>query len=219
MSAESKPASRRECEGVMTLRSIVVACLALLLGLGGGLYVGRFCGAGADVVVQFSPTPDNGANLRVYVSGAVVHPGVYPLHNGDRVADAVDAAGGPAADADTEAVNFALRIQDQEQIHIPRVGELVAPAAGTAAAAASAAPAVDLAATSAPTGSPQRVDVNHADVKLLRTLPGVGQTRAANIVDSRSRDGPFAQPQDLVQRKLLTQKIFDQNKDRIEALP
>ncbi|HVC31750.1 MAG TPA: helix-hairpin-helix domain-containing protein [Steroidobacteraceae bacterium] len=167
-------------------------------------------------MVQFSPSPVSGTNIRVYVTGAVAHPGVYPVHSGDRVADAVDAAGGPAADADTEAVNFALRIQDEEQIHIPRIGEIIAP---DASAAASGAPIPDLAATAAPAASPQLVDINHADVKLLRTLPGVGQTRAANIVNSRQTAGPFKQPADLVQRKLVTQKIFDQDKNQIEALP
>jgi competence protein ComEA len=194
----------------MTPRALGAVCIALLLGLGCGLLAAHLLSSPAGIVVEFSPTPLAGSGVRVYVSGAVQNPGVYQVHAGDRIVDAVDAAGGPTADADTEAVNFALRIQDEEQIHIPRVGEIAVAASDSAIA---------VVATATPAAPVQRVDINHADVNLLRTLPGVGQVRAANIVASRQTAGPFKQPQDLVLRKLLTQKIFDQDKDRIEALP
>jgi competence protein ComEA len=49
------------------------------------------------------------ADLRVYITGAVQNPGVYPLQDGDRWIDALEAAGGPAADADLNAVNLSRR--------------------------------------------------------------------------------------------------------------
>ena len=44
--------------------------------------------------------------LKVYVSGAVARPGVYTLQEGDRLEDAVDAAGGATPGADLSAVTF-----------------------------------------------------------------------------------------------------------------
>ena len=37
--------------------------------------------------------------------------------------DAVEAAGGGIPEADLEAVNLALRVQDEAQYKIPRIGE------------------------------------------------------------------------------------------------
>ena len=55
-----------------------------------------------------------GAEIKVQVSGAVVAPGVYDLKAGDRVVDAVAAAGGPADDADADALNLARRLRDED---------------------------------------------------------------------------------------------------------
>jgi hypothetical protein len=59
----------------------------------------------------------------VYVSGEVVEPGVYALREGDRVEQAVAAAGGPTADADLQAVNLAVKLKDEQQVRVPRRGE------------------------------------------------------------------------------------------------
>ena len=64
-----------------------------------------------------------GDDVTIYLSGAVRNPGVYGLRQGQRLADALAAAGGATAKADLDAVNLALRVQDEEQYHIPRAGE------------------------------------------------------------------------------------------------
>lgn len=42
-----------------------------------------------------------------------------------------------------------------------------------------------------------RVDVNQSSWPELAQLPGIGETLARRIVESRERDGPFEKPQDL----------------------
>ena len=44
----------------------------------------------------------------VDVKGAVRHPGVYSIEDGDRLIDAVNAAGGYTPDADSRLLNHAL---------------------------------------------------------------------------------------------------------------
>ena len=61
--------------------------------------------------------------LQVYVTGAVANPGVYTMAPGDRLTDAVAAAGGATVDAQLAAINMALRVQDEGHYHVPRVGE------------------------------------------------------------------------------------------------
>lgn len=146
-----------------------------------------------------SATPSDG-QMKVYVTGAVARPGVYAVHAGDRVADAIEVAGGPTDDADVLVVNFARRLRDEDHIVVPRRGEPLT--------------------TSAPGGQPnRRIDINSAPAATLETLPGIGPTRAKNIVDSRLRDGPFTDVADLVKRKLLPQSVFESIKDQIDIRP
>ena len=66
---------------------------------------------------------DAGELVVVDVAGAVASPAVVELDAGSRVADALDAAGGLAADADISSLNRALRVTDGMKIYVPRIGE------------------------------------------------------------------------------------------------
>ena len=57
----------------------------------------------------------------------------------------------------------------------------------------------------------KRVDINAATAAQLQVLPGIGPVRAAAIVAGR----PYASPQDLVTKKVLTQGVLDGMKDLI----
>ncbi len=63
--------------------------------------------------------------------------------------------------------------------------------------------------------SPQRVDINRAELWLLEALPGIGEIRAEAIVDYRSENGEFKRVEDLLQVKGIGQKTFDGIKDYI----
>ncbi|WP_344879268.1 ComEA family DNA-binding protein [Zhihengliuella alba] len=114
----------------------------------------------------------------VHVAGAVQHPGVYELPAGARVQAAVEAAGGPTAEAETSAVNLAAEAVDGQQILIPTVGEAVAGLPGGAPSAGAAA-------------SGGIVPINTADAAELEQLPGIGPALAARIVEFREANGAF----------------------------
>ena len=135
-----------------------------------------------------SAVPAAPARIVVHVAGAVVAPGVYEVAPTARAADAVAAAGGPTADGELDALNLAAPLADGERIYVPRVGEV-----DPTAVPAGGAPAPP-GATAAPAGP---VDLNTATAEQLDTLPGVGPSTAAAIVDDRARNGPFASVDDL----------------------
>lgn len=141
-----------------------------------------------------------GTPIRVHVAGAVRAPGVYELRQGDRVIDAMTAAGGPSEDADTEDLNLARRARDEEQILVPR------------REGASAAPALLLAAGT-------RLDINTASMQQLDQLPGIGEAYSRRIVDSRAVDGPFATGEDLVARKVIPRATYEGIRDLITVSP
>lgn len=132
----------------------------------------------------------------VYVAGAVVHAGLYTLAAGARAQDAVVRAGGLSADADGAGVNLAQRLSDGEEIAVPRQGEAPPRAARTRAARKSAA-------------VPAAVDLNAADASALASLPGIGPTLAARIVEYRRLNGPFASIDELADVAGMTQRRID----------
>jgi competence protein ComEA len=176
---------------------------ALLLSIAIGVLIDREFFQGPEPLeIRLDGAPT--AEIQVYVAGAVVQPGVYYLHDGDRAVDALEAAGGPAADADLESVNLALRLRDEDQVLVPRLGEPDAPVGALGAA-------------QAPAG--ERIDVNNAPAALLETLPGIGPTRAGRIVESRQTTGLFVRPEELVERGLIPQSVFEQVRDLITVGP
>src|SRR3972149_10090105 len=81
---------------------------ALLCSIGIGVLIDQeFLQGPQPLEIRLDGAP--AAEIQVYVAGAVVQPGVYYLQDGDRWIDALEAAGGPAADADLESVNLARR--------------------------------------------------------------------------------------------------------------
>jgi competence protein ComEA len=149
--------------------------------------------------INLAETP-SASEIQVYVAGAVNRPGVYYLNDGDRWIDAVEAAGGPTADADVEAINLARRLHDEDQVLVPRLGE-------QAVLGSSQNPQDEL------------VNINSASAAVLDSLPGIGEVRSHNIVDSRQRDGPFSRIEELVERKLIPQSVFDQIRELITVGP
>ncbi len=146
----------------------------------------------------------SGEEIQVHVTGAVASPGVYALREGDRTVDALEAAGGPTEDADLEAINLARRLYDEDQVMVPRRGQVVSPDR----------PVSQVAGTSV-----GRININTASAELLDTLPGIGEVYSQRIIDSRTSNGPFERVEDLLERRLIPRSTFEKIKDLITVGP
>ncbi len=167
----------------------LVAFLAVTLG-GAGLWYLRSLprpveigapspSVGASVVpVSTSPSP---VTVVVDVAGWVKSPGVYELLDGQRVIDAIDAAGGPKRGSDLTSINLAALLQDGSEILVPKAGDSVA-GAGSGAAGPGATP---------------KVNVNTATETELEVLPDIGPVLAAAIIKYRTDNGPFTSVDEL----------------------
>ena len=144
--------------------------------------------------VLSAPAPTEGA--KVYVTGEVAQPGVYPIAPGDRVVDVVARAGGLNPEADTLRVNLAVRLQDEMHVHIStRPSTPEGEQAPTRALPPAAAPRSPAAAggppSAAPAGAARRVNINTATIAELEALPGIGAISARKIVEHRTLHGPY----------------------------
>jgi competence protein ComEA len=134
-------------------------------------------GTSDPAVVAGSATPSP-APIFVDVAGWVRRPGVYEFATGQRVIDAIDAAGGARSGADLAALNLAAPLTDGTQILVPKAG---AAPVGTGTTIPGAGGSVDGA----------LVNINTASATELEALDGIGEVIAAAIVDYRTQNGPF----------------------------
>ena len=173
-----------------------------------------------------TPEPEEAEpELRVYIAGAVQQPGVYALQPGERLVDALDAAGGPTSGADLEAVNLAVRVQDGKYYFIPAKapepnGEspagLQAEEPSTAQVPSAAADPItgqlitSQGAVSEPSSKAgELVNLNTATEAELEKLPGIGPARAAAIVHYREQNGPFTAIEEITAISGIGQGILD----------
>jgi competence protein ComEA len=165
--------------------------------------------------------------VAVSVCGAVKKPDVYRFTEGQRVHDAIQAAGGIAAGADMEDINIAAKLTDDSTLYIPFA--MYSQQEGTSLVArrsASAAemnpprytrsgwqyagqpsgrttegkPAVQSAPppTVAPASSSGLISLNKATSQELQQLPGIGPKTAEKIIAYREQ-APFQRIEDLME--------------------
>ncbi len=186
---------------------VIIALAALLAGAIVALVVERRSDPGALEIDLAGLTPTPGGPIEVYVTGAVAKPGVYQLADGNRAVDALYAAGGPAPDANLEAINLAVRLHDEDRVLVPRQGQPLTSAVSAA---------VSSAAGAATTGV---VNINTASAAELDALPGIGEVYSQRIVDSRTQHGPFATTDALLQRGVIPRATYEKIRDLITVGP
>lgn len=143
----------------------------------------------------------------VHIDGQVAAPGVYELVEGEaRVNDAILAAGGLTADADTLSLNLASKVADGQKIYVPAVGEQQVAAEGSGVVAASGGVA---------SSGGGLININLATVDELQVLSGVGEATAKAIVEDRQNNGQFTCVEDLMRVSGIGEKKFEKIRDRI----
>ncbi len=183
---------------------IVLATAALATLVGGGVLWLKDASPGGEIQLTL-PAATPAPEMKVYISGAVLSPGVYAFSEGDRLADVVELAGGALADADLDAVSMASRVKDEDHWHILRLGE--SPASPITASSG-------LPSGAAPSG---KININSASATELESLPGIGPTIAQRIVAYRETNGPFATVDDLINVSRIGPATLESIRDLVEA--
>ncbi len=191
--------------GRMPIRILVswaLIGLSIAVGLSAaGLWLVQRQGPSAARVEVIIPTP---APIVVHVLGAVRTEGVYSLPPGSRIADAIDAAGGATSGADLSRLNLAARAPDGARLHVPHVNDIVPDASITGTTEDRPETTSD----SAPAPG-DFVDLNTAGLSGLMSLPGIGEKRAAAIIQFRELNGLIESVDDLLEIDGIGQATVD----------
>ena len=146
--------------------------------------------AGRSTDLSSSATGRGAPKVIAHIAGAVVTPGIVTLREGQRVVNAIAAAGGARSDADLDLLNLAARVADGERIFVPVRGAGVV-AVSNGGIGGSGAGAGSSGASSGP------IHLNSATSDELETLPGIGPSLASAIIKLRVERGGFRSVRDL----------------------
>nr|WP_307998777.1 helix-hairpin-helix domain-containing protein [uncultured Merdimonas sp.] len=159
----------------------------------------------ADESAEEEGEPQDASDVKktvvVHVCGQVANPGVYELPEGSRLYEAIQAAGGLSEKAAPEGLNQAAQAEDGQQIYVPSAEELSG----------------GLQAPQTYGQDDGRVNINTAGEEELMTLTGIGEAKAAAIIQYREEKGGFQSIEELMEISGIKEGVFEKIKDKIKV--
>ena len=166
------------------------------------------------------------------IKGAVQKPAVYKLEKGSRIFDAIALAGGLKKDADTSVLNLSKIIKDEMMIIIytkaeikkfkednKTITEIIKEVEKENKCPD---PKINQACNNTEEEEKPKeeelstkVALNEATVEELQTLPGIGPSKAQDIINYRNEHGLFTTIEDIMNVKGIGESTFAQIKDLI----
>ena len=144
---------------------------------------------------------DSNTDIYVHICGAVINPGVYQVPVGTRVYQALELAGGSSDDAYLSGINLADKLADGQKVYIPSEGEN----------------AEGIISTDSGDVQSVMININTASEAELMTLPGIGQSRAKDIINYRVKNGLFESIDDIMKVSGIKEAAFEKIKDLIKV--
>ncbi|MGO1470439.1 MAG: SLBB domain-containing protein [Tissierella sp.] len=146
-------------------------------------------------------------DIIVHISGQVENPGIVELKSGERLMDAVELLGGLTGEADEDRINLAKKLQDEEKIYIPKIGEELEIEILDAVETSNS---VD---KDTEKGR-DKIDINICTKEELNSLPGIGDVLSDRILEYRE-DNIFKTIEDIMNVSGVGDKKFEGLKDLI----
>ncbi len=142
--------------------------------------------------------------IMVHIVGQVKNPGVIEMVEGSRLIDAIEELGGATEEADLELVNLAQKLRDEEKIYIPKQGEIPKEEI------------INTIGTNPASGNSDIININTSSKEQLKTLSGIGDVIAGNIIEYRETNGGFKNKEEIKNVKRIGEKIYNDIKDKIK---
>ena len=148
--------------------------------------------------------------ITVHITGEVNYPGVVVLKRGDRVVDAIEAAGGEKPEADLNKLNLAYVLNDGEKIYVPNKNE-------NSENIEYITSKISEITSDANSRATTKININSATEQELIELPGIGEATAKKIISYRQENGKFKNIEELKNVPGIGNSKFENIKELISA--
>lgn len=141
---------------------------------------------------------DRDNKIAVYITGEVVNPGVYYIDGNLRLDDLVKECGGLTSQADLSEINLAEKLNDSDKIDIPKI----------------AIEEENEEDNIENNDDNDLININKASKDELKTLNGIGDTLADNIIEYR-KNNKFNTIEDILEVNGIGESKFENIKEYI----
>ncbi|EGG61818.1 comEA protein [Staphylococcus epidermidis VCU144] len=154
---------------------------------------------------EVSIQKDNTKETKTFIDikGAVKHPNVYEMSSSNRVIDALNKAE-VLKDADLSQLNLSEKLVDQKLIYVPKKGENSMKINSQQST---------LNSSDVKINTNQPLNLNSATEEQLKNIPGIGPSKAKEILNYREQNHGFNSIDDLMKIKGFGKKTFEKLKE------
>ena len=153
-----------------------------------------------DIIVNNDKINDEEEYIYVDIKGEVINPNVYKIKKGLRVIDVINLAGGLTEESDTSNINLSKIVTDEMVIVIKSKNNEEVYIDSD----------VDI------NNNNQLIDINTCTIDELLTLPGIGKSKANNIIEYRKKN-KFNTINDIMNVSGISESLFNKIKEYIKV--
>ena len=163
-----------------------------------------------------SKNKDIKEKITIYITGAIKNQGVYELEEKSRIVDCIEKAGGLTEDADLKNINLAYVIEDGMKIYIPKNSDNNEVKDDTNLYVYKEKNNTINSDNINLETQNNKIDINTASQTELETLPGIGPSTAAKIINYRKENGKFNNIEDIKNINGIGDSKYEQIKNLIK---
>ena len=161
---------------------------------------------------------------KVDIKGQINNPGIYEVPISSRVIDVINLAGGLTVNADTSVINLSKKVLDEmviivyskeEVTNFKKTKEIEQQVQNQCVQKDENSLKNDACISSNNNISTNKISINNATKEELMTLPGIGESKAKDIIDYRTKNGPFKKLEDLKNIPGIGENVYNNLKENI----
>lgn len=156
-----------------------------------------------NIIVNNDKINDEEEYIYVDIKGEVINPNVYKIKKGLRVIDVINLAGGLTEESDTSNINLSKIVTDEMVIVIKSKNNEEVYIDSD----------VDI---NNNNNNNQLIDINTCTIDELLTLPGIGESKANNIIEYRKKN-KFNTINDIMNVSGISESLFNKIKEYIKV--
>lgn len=183
----------------------------------------------AEIIIEkksFSKTTEKEEiekQYKVDIKGQINSPGIYSLNQNSRVIDVIELAGGLTENADTSVINLSKKVNDEMVIIIYSKEEVqdfkktkeIENVVEEKCIQKDENSLINDACINTENKVSKKISINSSTLEELMTLPGIGESKAKDIIEYREKNGPFEKIEDLAKVNGIGENTLAQIKEDI----